>query len=1154
VPVKVHGRADVGCKVFRTLLNNQYALTESYRISSSSSQTQGEVRFAAVPGGGFVAVWMDKGSLNQQGIRAQIFDHNGRPAGSEFLVTQGPGGPPMQPALAALPSGGFIVTWTQENPYPAGFDIKGQVYGASGQPVGSEFVVNTATAGFQLESQVTSLAGGGFVVTWEHAENTGFDHVRAQLFAADGTKVGGEFAATDAKQGDKYTPDVTGLAGGGFVVSWYDVAAEVVDQWGNLSAGSRAQVFDASGNKLGAAFSLNSFFPGNQQSPTLAALPTGGFVAAWSDNGDASYNQPTGNKGIWVQVFDASGGKVGAAIRANSIGTLAAGTPTIEVLAGTGFLVTWHDANPSAENGPGHPRAQFFDFGGNKIGGEFAVTPYLNSTHQQEVAFLTNGTGVFGWTNAVGNNSEVRLSMLLPILHGTEQNDSLSGTDNRDFIMGGGGDDQISGGAEDDGISGGEGNDLLHGGAGSDSLYGNSGQDSLHGEAGNDLLDGGAGADTMQGGTGDDTYYLDEAGDVIVELAGEGRDIVYTSMSYALAADAEVEVLSFLDRASTAALSLSGNDVANLIYGNGGDNILSGGGGSDFLIGGAGNDILIGGTGADTMDGGLGDDVFYIDDAGDEVVEGAGEGRDVVYAGASYNLSILARVEVLSALDLAGTAPISLSGNQFGQIIYGNAGYNNLFGGGGVDALVGGAGDDSYHVDSSDDLVYENEGEGRDVVYASASFALTNQAHVEVLSASSYASLTAISLTGNDFANTIYGNGGSNALVGNGGNDVLLSLSGNDRLFGGAGADEMHGGVGNDEYHVDDANDNVVERASEGRDVVYTSVSFELGASSHVEVLSVNNYASTAALTLAGNGFDNVIHGNAGANVLLGGGGRDVLVGRAGDDSYYVDSADDQIVEAAGGGRDVVYTSSSLALSAGNEVEVLSASDTGATTPLELTGNEFDNLIYGNAGANVIDGKGGNDTLVGLVGADTFAFTTALGSSNVDSIIGFDVASDIISLAGGSGNPFAALSAGEWSASAFTIGSGATTAEHRIIYHSQSGALYYDADGSGEGAAVLFATLAPGLDLAATNFTVTSAPSAGATAKSSGSAEEGIPEWGGYILTDPVDDQFGPVAAEEHGSFASIDQGAFADTGGHNAWFSSDPMFGQQELAPQPFI
>ena len=124
------------------------------------------------------------------------------------------------------------------------------------------------------------------------------------------------------------------------------------------------------------------------------------------------------------------------------------------------------------------------------------------------------------------------------------------------------------------------------------------------------------------------------------ELADEGDDRIYSAVDYTLAAGVAVEILSTTDAFGTAAINLTGNELNNTIYGNLGNNTLSGGGGEDGLYGYDGNDTLIGGAAADDLlVGEGGNDQYLVDNAGDMVIEVAGQGTDRIYASVSYTLA-----------------------------------------------------------------------------------------------------------------------------------------------------------------------------------------------------------------------------------------------------------------------------------------------------------------------------------------------------------------------------------------------------------------------------------------------------------------------------------------------------------------------------------
>jgi Ca2+-binding RTX toxin-like protein len=476
-------------------------------------------------------------------------------------------------------------------------------------------------------------------------------------------------------------------------------------------------------------------------------------------------------------------------------------------------------------------------------------------------------------------------------------------------------------------ITGNAGANRLIGYDGNDQLYGGAGDDVLDGGTGSDVLDGGTGADSMWGGTGDDFYVVDDAGDAVVEAAGEGIDTVYASISYQLGANAERLALTgnaaLWGIGNAADNIVSGNDGANRLIGNDGNDTLNGGAGQDVLDGGAGRDLLDGGTGADSLWGGAGDDAYVIDDAGDAVVEAVGEGFDTVYAGVSYMLA--ANVEQLA---LTGSAALWGLGNAGDNVISGNDGANRLIGydgndqlfggagqdvldggigndrldgGLGADSLWGGAGNDSYIVDDAGDVVVESAGEGTDIIYASVSYSIA--ANVEQLVLTGGAALGGIggagddSITGNDGANRLIGNAGNDQLFGGAGDDVLDGGAGNDRLDGGAGADTMYGGAGDDIYIIDQAYETVSEAAGEGDDIVYSSVNHMLMA--NVERLVL---LGTEGIAGGGNEGDNVITGNSGNNTLSGNGGNDFLFGNAGND--YLDGGWGTNVIDGGDGTD----------------------------------------------------------------------------------------------------------------------------------------------------------------------------------------------------------------------------------------------------------
>ena len=462
----------------------------------------------------------------------------------------------------------------------------------------------------------------------------------------------------------------------------------------------------------------------------------------------------------------------------------------------------------------------------------------------------------------------------------------------------------------------------IMGNAGANSLSGTAYADSISGGAGADTLTGGAGTDTMLGGAGNDTYVVDSNTDTITEAANSGTDTVQSSVTFTLAALANVENLTYT---GSTAWSGTGNALNNTI------------------TAGVGSDTLTGREGIDTLIGGAGNDTYVVDSTTDTITEASAEGTDTVRSSVNFSLAAFANVENLI---YTGTAAWTGTGNSLDNIITGGAGADTLSGGAGNDTLNGGAGADTYLVDSATDTITEIITGGLDTVRSSVNFSLASLTYVENLT---YTGTAAWSGTGNALANVITGGIGA------------------DTLDGGAGIDTMVGGAGDDTYVVDNASDVVTEVSAQGTDTVQVAIAtaggtYTLGA--NVENGTLTN---TVAYSLLGNALNNVLTGNAANNTLDGGAGNDTLVGGAGNDTYVVDSTTDTITEASAEGTDTVRSSVNFSLAAFANVENLIYTGTAAWTG---TGNSLDNIITGGAGADTLSGGAGNDTLNGGAGND----------------------------------------------------------------------------------------------------------------------------------------------------------------------------------------
>ena len=390
------------------------------------------------------------------------------------------------------------------------------------------------------------------------------------------------------------------------------------------------------------------------------------------------------------------------------------------------------------------------------------------------------------------------------------------------------------------------------GGGGNDVITGNDVANDLEGGGGNDIIDGGLGADTMTGGAGDDIYIVDNANDVINEQAGGGNDTVFSTVAYAQPAFVE-----------------------NLFMVGGG--LVLGTSSNDTLTGDSGANTIFGLGGADRMTGLGGDDIYYVDNAGDLVIEAANAGNDTVHASISYTLGL--NVENLI---LDGSSAIDGTGNALANTITGNAADNILDGKAGADTLIGGDGNDTFIVSGNKNYVTD--------VFSGGNGTL-DQMHA--------VGTSAVALNGFDAAAASIekwvGNGLE--LVGTAANEKfdltgLTSITGlnfvdgragNDTLIGSnAWSGDLRGGVGSDTLHGGSLND----RLDGGKDKVADTFIFNKG-DGHDTIGNLifdktNNVLLDDHVDLSGFGtnYTTAVHNHmtqAGTDVLIDFGGGDML-------------------------------------------------------------------------------------------------------------------------------------------------------------------------------------------------------------------------------------------------------------------------------------
>ncbi|RMF62990.1 MAG: hypothetical protein D6742_18730 [Cyanobacteria bacterium J069] len=320
---------------------------------------QSSAAIATRPDGSYVVAWVSQGQDGSgSGVYARLFNADGSPSRSEFLVNVTTQRNQIDPAIAVDSSGNFVITWSSVAQDDSGFNVYARRFNAAGTALSAEIPVNQTTAGYQNSAAVRMDAAGNFVVVW-NCETKG---IVARRFDATGRPISDEISISQTSE--TKLPSLDMDAAGNFVVTWLEGDSE-------STAEVYARRFSADGTPLSDSLSVNATTEGIQSFHAVALQPDGDFVVTWQ--GEAT---DVNKYNIYAQRFEVAaevafgqpiytigedGAPVGAEITITRTGNLqVASSVVLEVAGGT------------ATNGQDYrlPSAEFVNF----VPGEFRKT------------------------------------------------------------------------------------------------------------------------------------------------------------------------------------------------------------------------------------------------------------------------------------------------------------------------------------------------------------------------------------------------------------------------------------------------------------------------------------------------------------------------------------------------------------------------------------------------------------------------------------------------------------------------------------------------------------------------------------------------------------------------------------------------------------
>ena len=888
-----------------------------FAVNTTLAGSQQSAVGAKLPGGGFVTIWQSEGQDGSQyGIYGRLFDGSGAAIGSEFLVNSTTNNTQINPAIATLADGSFVVAWNSYGQDGSGHGIVARRFNSAGQAIANEFIVNTATQGNQEVPRIVALAGGGFVVSWRGQSDFGEDYdVVGRSYDANGNAVGGEFPMnTNTPTQDLGAATLVGLENGTLVSIWGAIAPD-----GNNAEDYRdsyrvysSRRFASNGSPLDAQqVQVNTYVhqipivppqpPTNNLLITLAASNTDTSNTASANYVATGLNDEVLINAAIERVFQAGGGTVylqpgiyhvssNVLVRTNvdlvgsgarSIIRLVDNAPRFEL---SGIVRSQDDSPKNEDIVVQNVRLANFQIDGNRknqiikteLYGVYGA--YINSVFENLYIHDTPSYGFDPHENSVDGTPTINLTIrnnivensgldgytLDKVLQSTIENNLSINNDRHGF--------NVVTDSEDTLIS----NNLAFG------------------NGGNGI--------TIQSGS----RKLDITNNQLVSNKADGLYLTHEGNNVI----ANNTVLTNAQNGIELRLT-SGNLVQdNRIFNNGQElndkyqEILLGDDGTNFSSFNLLEDNVIRSSLTNRARFSISESSAESDynQFIDNVTFGA------VRAGLSIkglNASVSLGGNILfgtpnADLLLGGTVQDTLSGGQGNDELEGNGGDDLLWGDEGSDTLKGGEGQDYGEGGSGNDLLQGDAGKDT----------LVGGLGIDTLQGGSDDD----ALYGYEDADHLEGQGGNDLLFGGYGNDLLAGGEGGDYLNGQSGGDSLDGGDGNDFLDGGEANDTLTGglgddslKGGVGNDIIWAGGGNDYTNGGDGEDLL---YGEAGDDLIQGGKGNDKLYGSSGNDILVGGAGADEITGGPGDDSIDlgIDDATDVVLYNLGDGWDSVQS------------------------------------------------------------------------------------------------------------------------------------------------------------------------------------------------------------------------------------------------------